>query len=65
MSRIDGRRGARCSMTTPTTETTQEVYRKLQQLKLWAEHFQIVTCLDEVLPWIASGPHLLPLNVPV
>jgi len=59
--RIDGQRGALCEITEPSTDTINEVVRKLKRLKEWCDHFGIVTWLDEIIKWTASGPHTKPL----
>lgn len=41
MLRIDGERGALCTMTKPTDDTVREVVRKLKRLEEWLNHFGI------------------------
>lgn len=53
--RTDGERGARCEMTPVTKETVDDVIRKLNRLKQWAEHFGVDHCLDAVIQWAKSG----------
>jgi len=59
--RIDGNRGALCTITEPDTESVDEVVRKLKRLKEWADHFELVTWLDDIISWAATGPHSKPL----
>lgn len=59
--RVDGKRGALCSITNPGTNSVNEVVRKLKRLKEWADHFGIQTWLDDIIDWAASGPHSRPL----
>ena len=59
--RIDGRRGALCTITPADPASLDEVLRKLKRLKEWAEHLGIVTWLDDIISWVASGPHAKPL----
>lgn len=59
--RIDGGRGAQCTITPPDVASVIEVVRKLKRLKEWTDHFHIDTWLDDIIPWAASGPHTKPL----
>lgn len=52
MRRVDGERGARCTMTPPTPETVADVRRKLRRLKGWADHFGLRTRVPTILAWI-------------
>jgi len=63
MKRIDGYRGARCEMTPISKEHVSELLRKLGRLRDWTEHFGILTCIDEILDWVTTGPHENPLYV--
>lgn len=60
MLRVDGGRGAKCTITPPDRASVADCVRKLQRLKQWADHFQIRTCLDRIIEWAASGPHDTP-----
>lgn len=53
--RVDGQRGAKCDMTPITKETVDDVIRKLNRLKQWAEYFNVDHCLDAVIQWAKSG----------
>lgn len=53
--RVDDQRGALCEMTEVTTETRNEVVRKLVRLELWTDYFGIKTWVPEILDWIHSG----------
>lgn len=53
--RVDGERGARCEMTSPTDSTIRETLRKLNRLEMWASHFGILTKIPEIINWIYSG----------
>jgi hypothetical protein len=44
-------------MTPITDRSKEEVIRKFKRLKQWTEHFNLVTCIDEILCWVESGPH--------
>jgi hypothetical protein len=61
MTRVDGGRGAKCEMTAPSDFSKDELIRKFERLALWAHYFHIVTCVDDVITWIRSGPHTSPL----
>jgi Fe-S-cluster containining protein len=53
--RVDGDRGALCSMTPVSVNTITETLRKLNRLQMWANHFQIFTWVPEIIDWIHSG----------
>jgi hypothetical protein len=57
MLRVDGERGALCSMTPPSPETIEEVLRKLHRLKRWADYLRLDTWLPEVIAWARFGPY--------
>lgn len=57
MKRIDGGRGARCSMLPPSADTIPEILRKLHRFRNWADHFGIDTWIPEITAWVSSGPH--------
>jgi Fe-S-cluster containining protein len=65
MTRVDNKMGAKCEMTKPTPETAKEVARKLRDLKRWADHFEIETCLPEIIEYVDRGPTIMPLLIPV
>lgn len=53
MLRVDGERGALCEMTPITEASITEVKRKLNRLKAWTDHFNLVdTKVPAVLSWI-------------
>lgn len=52
MKRIDGERGARCTMTPADPATVADVVRKLGRLTQWTDHFGLATRIPEVLRWI-------------
>ena len=53
MLRVDGERGALCEMTPITDASITEVKRKLNRLKAWTDHFNLVdTKVPAVLSWI-------------
>jgi hypothetical protein len=64
MIRVDGGRGARCSMMPASSQTVPEIMRKLQRLQNWAEHFGIDTWVPQIMNWISSGPHAEALELP-
>jgi hypothetical protein len=45
MQRVDKGRGAKCEMLPATKESCEEVVRKLERLKLWANYFDVETHL--------------------
>jgi putative zinc- or iron-chelating protein len=57
MLRIDGTRGAACTMTQSDSATTMEVSRKLRRLRQWCEHFGLQHRIsDALLQWSDNGP---------
>jgi len=50
--RVDGERGALCTLTPATAESKQEVIRKLKRLQQWARYFEIDTCLPSIIKQI-------------
>ena len=54
MLRVDGARGAFCTMTTPTQETVKDVARKLERLNQWADWFGIKTWVPDIISCIES-----------
>jgi len=63
MLRVDGDRGALCSMTSPTQETIDDVSRKMKRLRHWCSHARIPNRIDGILSWLEEGifdPVVLP-----
>lgn len=50
-------RGALCKMTPTSEHIKKEIIRKFQRLKEWANYFELDTCIDEILEYVATGPH--------
>jgi hypothetical protein len=63
--RVDGDRGALCTMTPPDQSTISETIRKLNRLEEWAQHFGICTMVPEILYWINSGDTTSALHLEV
>jgi hypothetical protein len=57
MQRVDKGRGAKCEMLPATKESCEEVVRKLERLKLWANYFDVETHLATIINWVRQGPH--------
>lgn len=64
MLRVDGDRGALCEMIPLTESWKHDLIRRLRRLKAWAEYFELVTCMDEIIEWCESGPHEEALRLP-
>lgn len=60
-ARVDGGKGALCSMTDITKESVADVARKIRRLKEWADHFGLDTVLPALISWVETGPHPDPL----
>jgi Fe-S-cluster containining protein len=65
MLRVDDKRGAKCEMLPITKESTKEVVRKLYRLKQWVDYFEIKTCINKIIQWAQTGPHLNQLYIGV
>ena len=62
MTQIDGSRGIKCEMIPANDYWKGEVLRRLKRLEGWANYLEVgPTYLDEVIPWVESGPHNKPL----
>jgi len=55
--RVDGGKGALCSMTPSSKTNVPELVRKFEELLRWADHFGINTVIPDLIKWIESGPH--------
>lgn len=58
MQRIDGERGALCSMKERTEEDRLDTLRKLNRLKQWTDYFSLDTVLPSIIEWV----RILPLD---
>ena len=56
-TRVDGQKGALCEMTPITEESRLDTIRRMRRLETWANYFGVNHCLDEIIPWLESGPH--------
>ena len=65
MMRVDGERGALCEMTDADEESVRDNLRKLKRLREWCDHFDLPHRMDQIIEWVASGPHDKPLLVGV
>lgn len=63
--RIDGDRGALCSMTPIDKSSIADVIRKLNRLKQWTDYFGISTWIPEILRWIERGDADFPLHLTI
>ncbi len=63
MKRVDGGRGAICSMVEVNDHSINEVLRKLNRLIVWCEHFGISHRLQKVIEWVKKSPHTKPLII--
>lgn len=64
MLRVDGDRGARCSMIPQSDQTIGQILRKLKRLQQWGDHFHLETWTPEIIKWISDGPHTEYLDLP-
>lgn len=56
MLRVDGKRGALCEMTEPTTASIDDVVRRIKRLKEWCEHFGLThNKCNSILDWIIEA----------
>lgn len=63
MMRVDGVRGALCEMTEADEESLRDNLRKLKRLREWVEYFELPHRLNQIIEWVATGPHEKPLIV--
>lgn len=56
MQRIDGNRGALCSMKDKTEEDRLVTLRKLNRLKEWTDYFSLDTVLPSIIEWVRTLP---------
>lgn len=57
MMRIDGERGALCSMIDANEQTKQEAIVKMQRLHEWTQHFKLQTKLPKIIDWMKDTPY--------
>lgn len=63
MGRVDGKRGALCTITPITEDSKKDVIRKLNRLKGWIEYFEIKHKVDKIITWADSAYCHKPLFV--
>lgn len=56
MMRVDGQRGALCTITAPSPESVADAVRKLDRLRKWMRHFKVPHRLDPIIEWCHSNP---------
>lgn len=56
MMRVDGQRGALCTITPPSDASVADVVRKLLRLRKWMTHFRVAHRIDPILRWAESRP---------
>jgi hypothetical protein len=62
LKRVDGERGALCTITPADDDSKADAVRKLKRLLEWTNHFGLETWLDtHIIPWVERGPHSAPL----
>jgi Putative zinc- or iron-chelating domain len=54
LTRVDGSKGAMCSMLPATEENKIEVLRKLNRIKLWIDYFRLDSWIDTIIDWIKN-----------
>ena len=57
LEQVTGQRGTRCSFLPVDDDTVEEVVRRLERLKVWADAFELDTWLNAVIRW-AREPSL-------
>lgn len=55
--RVDGGKGGLCESQPVTDESVKDAARRLRLLRIWADYFNVSHCLDEIIEYVASGPH--------
>tara|TARA_R100001143_G_scaffold63452_2_gene70575 strand:+ start:2427 stop:3146 length:720 start_codon:yes stop_codon:yes gene_type:complete len=63
LTRVDGEKGALCEVFVPEDMEAHKknIVRKFNRLKAWADHFELDTCIPDIVRWIEAGPHDNPL----
>ena len=56
MLRVDGDRGAMCTITPCSEEAIVDVVRKLHRLAQWCEHFGVEHRISSIIQWAESRP---------
>jgi len=62
---VEGKRGAKCSITSITKDTIQDTLRRLKRLLQWCKYFEIQTCLPVIIDYAEKGIHHFPLFLPI
>lgn len=57
MRRVDGERGALCSITPATSETASDVLRRIKRLAIWADYFGLDHKAHEVAQYVRTFRH--------
>lgn len=57
LTRVDGSKGAACSMTPVSKEEVPNLLRKLRRMQDWANFFKLTTVLPDIIAWVETGPH--------
>jgi len=65
MLRIDGERGALCTMTAPDLESISEVIRKLKMLENWCNHFKLQNKCSDIIKWVEEVTPFVLKNYPI
>lgn len=55
MQRVDGKRGALCTITPADEQSIQNAKRKVLRLKDWMDYFCIGSWCDDIVKWIDKG----------
>ena len=63
MLRVDGKRGALCSMLSQTPNSIEELTRKLKRLECWFAYFGLISHIPLIQNWIEAGPGSVPLII--
>jgi hypothetical protein len=64
LSRVDGKKGAKCEMLPVTPETIADIIRKLYRIRDWCVYFDLDSWIDDIIEWAqnypsAQGAHLV------
>jgi hypothetical protein len=64
LSRVDGKKGAKCEMLPVTSETITDIIRKLYRIRDWCIYFNLDSWIDDIIEWAqnypsAQGTHLV------
>lgn len=62
-TRVTGQKGALCHILPVSPERVADAARKLRRLQEWTDYFALKTHLPQIIRWVETGPHEVPLVI--